>query len=459
MDFGEKDFDIFAESDEDACPACITGECNGKPVSPPEYEDYYERELKVKLEPKFRALSLLIVTFLDEHFDITLKDEFETPSKNPKKRPLCYVNLTQTKAGTGQTNAQFNLRLSYDRRPDRPQMTQNDIRRYRKFGIKFALHDKCRRTPEKNEMRNRDLPILTRNVRSDPERFLKLLRGLKDDFLIYKNMWEGIQPDCLQAHTISLDQLGSLFPSENPNDVPFQEIHRSLYWDKAIQKQIISDQNKLAAECVKTILRLYPFFLYATITDSRVLSTQLDVFNMKLEKNKNVLNCSRISYLKPEYASLAKGKDPELQRHFKRYIYDATRLSICDLYLGVSKELPQTILELCKMVRQKNICKVIISIPRYHKLKYSQRKNISEYAFEQKIHKLRNDIVDLGFRNRLVELDREHFDNELADRLLKTDKWTITEQTGHPIDFIGPNRMTNKRIRLTFDPIADTKFD
>ena len=459
MNFCEEDFDIFAESDEDACPACMTGKCNGKSVSPPEYEDYYDKQLKVRLEPKFEELNTLIVTFLDEHFSITLKDEFETPSKTHKKRPLCYVNLTPSTAGTGQTNAQFNLRLSYDRRPDRPGMTWNNIRRYRKFGIKFALHDKCRPTSEQNEMRNRDLPILTRNVRSDPERFLKLLRGLKDDFLIYKNMWNGIQPDCFRARTINRDQLGSLFPSENRDDVPFQEIHRSLYWHNAIHKQIISNQNKLAAECIKTILRLYPFFLYATIADSEILSTQLDVFKKKLEKEIGVLNCSRVSHLKTEYANLKKGKDPELQRHFMSYIYDATRLSICDHFLGVSKVLPQTTLELCKMVKQKNICKVSISMPRYHKLKYRQRRDISEDAFERKIHKLKYDIVDLGFPERLVELNREHLNNELTDRLVKTDKWTITEQTGHPIDFIGTNGKTNKSIRLIFDPIAKTKFD
>ena len=188
------------------------------------------------------------------------------------------------------------------------------------------------------------------------------------------------------------------------------------------------------------------------------LSMKIDAFKDTLEKKIKVLNCSKISHLQKKYAIIKKGKDPELQWHFKGYINDATQLNICDLYLGVSKELPQTILEICKMVSQKNICKVRISMPRYHKLKPSQRKDVSEDEFEDKVHKLKNDIFELGFRKGLVELDREHFDDELADRLVKTDKWTITEQTGHPLDFIGPNRMTNKSIRLRFDPIAKTKF-
>lgn len=460
MEFCEDDFDIFKECDPDACPACMTGKCKGRSVSRPEYEEgYYNEQLKVKLEPKFKALCSLIVDFLRENFDINLEYEFEQKSGKPKKRPLCYINLIQTAAGTGQTNAQFNLRLSYDRRPERPGMTWNEMHRYRKFGIKFALHDKCR-PQEKNEMRNRDLSTLIKNVKLDTERFRGLLSELKDDFLIYKNMWEGIQPDCFRANTINIDQLNSLFPGENRDNVPFQEIHRSLYWDNPIHRKIISNQNKLAAECVKTILRLYPFFLYATTADFRILSMKIDSFKKHLEKRIKVLNCSKILHLQTKYTNIKEGKDPELQRHFKEYINDATQLSICDLYLGKSKELPQTILEICKMVNQKNICKVSISMPKYNKLKLKHRDDVSEGEFEDKINNLKNKIVELGFRKRLVELDREHFDDDLADRLIKTDKWTITEQTGHPLDFIGGRkRTTNKSIRLMFVPIAKTKFE
>jgi len=455
MSFCEEDFDIFAESDEDACIACRTRKCKGRLVSDREYEDYYDLELKVKLdEPKFKPLSQLIVAFLEEHFHITLKYEFEPISKNPKKRPLCYANLTQATVGTGQTNAQFNLRLSYDRRPDRPGMTWNDIRRYRKFGIKFALHDKCRPTPEKDEKRNRDLPILAKNVRSAPDRFLKLLRGLKDDFLIYTNMWEGIQPNCFRANTINRDQLQSLFPSEDPNDVPFQEIHRSLYWRDPNHRKIIKDHNKLAAECVKTILRLYPFFLYATIPDFGILSRKLDSFYETMEKKKELLNCNKILRLERKESDVRRGEEAGLGRLFHGYVADATQVSIYERFLGASEQLPETIYRLCNMVDRKRLCKIHIYTPRFDQLTYKERGNLDRETFESRINQLREDIISLGFNEKHVQLDF----SPPEDRVIKTDKWTITEQTGHPLDFIGRSGRAKRPIHLIFEPVNRTKF-
>jgi hypothetical protein len=59
----------------------MTGKCKGSPVSSQEYDNYYEHELKVKLEPKFKNLSSLISDFLREHFQIDLKYEFPAVSE------------------------------------------------------------------------------------------------------------------------------------------------------------------------------------------------------------------------------------------------------------------------------------------------------------------------------------------------------------------------------------------
>jgi hypothetical protein len=334
-------------------------------------------------------------------------------------------------------------------------MTWDEMRRYRKFGIKFALHDKCKPSPEKKERRNDDLPTLIKNVKVAPDNFLRLLGSLADDFLVYKNKWEGIEPDCFQANTITRERLSDLFPNENPDEVPFQEIHRSLYWDKKEHSEIISNQNKLAAECVKTILKLYPFFLYATTPDERVLIREIKAFEMSLDKNKDVFSGSSIERLEEECKEFKIKDKADFEKAFGKYVFGTKELRIRGRFIVKNKILQDTIIRFCDLVKQKKVCKVCISTPKFSELTRNERENLDKTIYDLRLRNLISDIIKLGFRKTLVEIDHD----DPIDRRIDTDMWIIEETTGHPLDFILPDFTVKRWTCLKFIPKRMTIFD
>ena len=423
MGFLEKDFEIFEKADGNSCRACMSREIGGRKVTEEEFHDYLDAFVEHDIPRKFEKLWDLIDGALAypklKDLDIKLKFREQPKSQTPKLRPIFYAILTHS--GIGQNRAQLNLRLSYDKRP-------NDEDRRRKFGVKFSLHHKC-----KEDLPNRDMGLFAKNIRDKPKTFLKLLKSLDNDFVVFKNYGYGIDDDYMVANELELDEINDLFLALQGSEIHFQEIHKSFYWDSDDDRQIIKDETRLAAECLKTILKLYPLYLFATVDDPALLRAKLKLF-LKPSKNlKQVFRCSRIESLSDATLDIEDGKQIHPREIFMPYISNAKSIIIGDNWPPFNEQLRRTIIEFCSLVTNKNHCNIQLITKSWRKYHQDQRKGVSESQFGLILERLREDIVNLGFDNNQCSVSHD----DMRDRILETDLWKI--ESSHPLDFYYSN--------------------
>lgn len=437
MDFSENDFSIFAKADGDSCKACMNGEKNGREVTQNEFHDYRDQFVDI-LQPKFEELWSLIDPILADRFKIHLNFNFEPKSQMPKMRPFCYSILTEK--GTGQNRAQLNLRLSYDERPDDLDGTNGDVQRRRKFGVKFSLHHKC-----KQDLTNHDLPNFVNNIKQFPEGFVNLLHDLDDGFLVFKNYGKGIESDFIRANQIDLDEIDDLLLAKEEGDVYFQEIHKSFYWDDEKHKRIISNHNRLAAECVKALFKLYPIYLYAVIRDKQLLPKALKVFGECVNGNSEVFKCTRVRRLEKAVRKIPENQRINIKQIYQPYAKDATFIEIGDNFIGLNPRLRDAIVDFCSLVESRPYCKVRILTNEYDNFHPNQRQGVTEVDFIAALSNLKERLLRLGFSSDKYELSF----CDMRERRLRTNLWDI--RAGHPLDFFKASGLT-KEIRLHFIP-------
>jgi hypothetical protein len=439
--FFEEDFAIFKKADGDSCRACMSGEVGGRKVTEEEFHDYLDAFVERDISGKFKRLWALIDGALAhpaiKDLDINLKFREQPKSQMPKLRPIFYAILTHS--GIGQNRAQLNLRLSYDKRP-------NDKDRRRKFGVKFSLHHKC-----KKDLPNKDMELFAKNIRDKSKTFIKLLKSLDNDFVVFKNYGYGIDADYIVANELEQNEINDLFLAIQGSEIHFQEIHKSFYWDSDEDRQIIQDETKLAAECLKTILKLYPLYLFATVDDPGSLRAKLNSFIKPPKSLKQVLRSSRIESLSSTTLEIEDGKQIHPREIFAPYVSSAKSIIIGDNWLPFNEQLRRTVISFCSLVRNKSQCNIELVTQSWRKYHPDQRKGVNQTQFGLILDKLVKDIVNLGFDNNQCSVS---YDN-MRDRILETDLWKI--ESSHPLDFYYSNWKA-KRNNFRFVPKTKVAF-
>lgn len=283
------------------------------------------------------------------------------------------------------------------------------------------------------------------NIESSPDRFIDLLKDLDNSFLVFKNYGDGIDDDYINVNQVELDGLNDLFLARQNGQVYFQEIHKSLYWGDQSHREIIQNHNRLAMECVKALVKLYPIYLYAASRGLSTLNKRLKDFMARRKRSRSIFTCSRIIELTKKSLEIAENERIRVEDIFKDYVKEATRLVILDNYIPLKPLLCETIVDLCQLVENRSNCNIGIMTKSYSDRPWKEKKQLDKNEFDGRLDNLKKRLISLGFQRDRIRVE---FVNR-RERVFETNVWKI--ESGHPLDFYKRPWITYEN-NLTFSP-------